>query len=565
MVICWIKLESLRHLELSSTITPIHDLALRERLNHNKMRSRLPHSDALYICHQCRSLAKKQQRTHRTFTSTTSRRKQQPEIYDVITVGGGPAGLSLLTALKSHPSTSHLKTALIESQSLSKLRDWSPPTGSEYSNRASSLTPSSVSFLEDQCGVWKHVDQSRVQAYDEMQVWDGGNDSSLQFDWSSETSKYNAPPRTVATMTENANLTKGLLDRIAELGAAESLIGETSVKGIENGEDDPEGLDLRSWPVLTLERKSSTAPKTIAARLLVGADGFNSPVRAFAGIASHGWDYQRHGVVATLRIQPPLDETDDFDLFASEPLPNRATAYQRFLPALGGPIAILPLPNNHASLVWSTTPTNATYLKSLPPAAQVSMINAALRLSQTDIKYMFTLPSSASSSSNKHEEELNWRLQHTPPPPISRQPPLITSIQSGTMASFPLRFRHASSLIAPRVALIGDAAHTIHPMAGQGLNLGLADSHSLARTIQYAVERGMDIGDSNFSLEGYNRERFGKGLVMGGGVDMLNWAYQLGGGGDGILSAAIGRARGLGMGLVGMVPGLREGIMRGAS
>jgi ubiquinone biosynthesis monooxygenase Coq6 len=478
-------------------------------------------------------------------------------------VGGGPAGLSLLTALKSHSSTYHLKTALVESQSLSSLRKWSPPTESKYSNRASSLTPTSVSFLENQCGAWKHVDHRRVQAYDEMQVWDGGNDSSLQFDWTAESRKYNAPPRTVATMTENANLTKGLLERIAELGAEESLMGETSVKAIENGEDDPEGLDLRSWPILTLDSKSSTIPKTIAARLLVGADGFNSPVRTFAGTSSHGWDYQRHGVVATLKIERSPGDTDDFDPFASEPLPNRATAYQRFLPALGGPVAILPLPNNHASLVWSTTPSNAIYLKSLSPAAQVSMINAALRLSQVDIKYMFTLPSS--STTNNHEDELQWRLQHTPPPPISRQPPIITAIQEETLASFPLRFRHASSLIGPRVALIGDAAHTIHPLAGQGLNLGLADSHSLAKTIVYATERGMDIGDSSFTLERYNSERFGKGLAMAGGVDMLNWVYQLGGRGDGPLSTLVGRARGLGMGLVGMIPGVREGIMRGAS
>ncbi|KIX92145.1 uncharacterized protein Z520_12138 [Fonsecaea multimorphosa CBS 102226] len=537
------------------------------------MPAKLSVADTRFICVQCR----------KTLSSTTRRRRfastkpnasspTTPEIFDIVTVGGGPAGLALLAALKSSPITSHLKTALIETQDLSRLRQWQSPED-QYSNRASSLTPSSVSFLE-KTGAWDHVDQSRVQAYDEMQVWDAANDAAIQFDWHAETSKYNAPPRTVATMTENANLTRALLERIAQLGAESSLFSNTSVSTIVNGEDDPEGLNLSTWPVLRLESKqppshssSPSYPSSIAARLLVGADGFNSPVRAFAGIASHGWDYNRHGVVATLTVQPTPDntsQTDDFDLFAEEPLSNRATAYQRFLPELGGPIAVLPLPNNHASLVWSTTPANAAYLKTLPPSAQIAMINAALRLSQTDIKYLFTLPP---SSPDQHSDELHWRLQHTPSPQTSRPVPIITGVQDKTLASFPLRFRHSTSLIGPRVALIGDAAHTIHPLAGQGLNLGLADAASLADTVAYAVQHGMDVGDSAFALERYNADRFGKGLVMAGGVDALNWLYQMGSGGDGILSSLVGGVRGLGMKVVdsGIVPGLKGLIMRQAS
>ncbi|EXJ74437.1 ubiquinone biosynthesis monooxygenase Coq6 [Cladophialophora psammophila CBS 110553] len=531
------------------------------------MPAKLSVADARFMCIQCRkTLSLTRQRR---FASTNA--SSPPEVFDIVTVGGGPAGLALLAALKSSPITSHLKTALIETQDLSKLRQWSLPED-KYSNRASSLTPSSVSFLE-KTGAWQHVDQSRVQAYDEMQVWDAANDAAIQFDWTAETSKYNAPPRTVASMTENANLTRGLLGRIAQLGAESSLFCSTSVSSITNGEDDPNGLNLSTWPVLTLESKTPSLslspehPSTIAARLLVGADGFNSPVRSFAGIASHGWDYHRHGVVATLTVQPTDNNSsnaEDFDLFSEEPLANRATAYQRFLPDLGGPIAILPLPNNHASLVWSTTPSNASYLKSLPPEAQLVMINAALRLSQTDIRYMFTLPP---SDPDQHENELRWRLQHTPPPAISRPAPIITAVQENTLASFPLRLRHATSLAGPRIALIGDAAHTVHPLAGQGLNLGLGDAASLANTVAYAVEHGMDIGDG-FALERYNADRFGKGLVMAGGVDALNWMYQLGSGGEGgILSRLVGQARGLGMKVVdsGLVPGLKSLIMKQAS
>lgn len=473
---------------------------------------------------------------------------------------------------ESSPVTSHLKTALIETQDLSKTRQWSLPKD-QFSNRASSLTPTSVAFLKS-TGVWDHVDQSRVQAYDEMQVWDAGNDATMQFDWRSESKRYNAPPQTVATMTENANLTRGLLERLAQLGAESSLLSSTSVSSIQNGKDDPEGINLSTWPVLELESKASASARaktsstsSIAARLLIGADGFNSPVRTFAGINSNGWDYGRHGVVATLNVQSTEPEAQSFDnLFEDEGPSNRATAYQRFLPRLGGPIAILPLPNNHASLVWSTTPQNAAYIKSLPPTAQAAMINAALRLSQTDLEYLLTLDPSKPEA---HTSELHWRLQHTSlPPTLSRPPPIITSIQENTLASFPLRFRHATALISPRVALLGDAAHTMHPLAGQGLNLGLADAKSLAETIAYSVEHGMDIGDM-MALERYSADRFGKGLLLSGGVDLLNSLYQLGGAaeGAGLLGGALSRARGLGMRAIdaGWVPGLKGLIMKQAN
>ncbi|KIW10324.1 hypothetical protein PV08_11286 [Exophiala spinifera] len=533
------------------------------------MPTRLPRLrvSSSFVCAQCRKSLTSSKR--RRLLSTTA--SATPEIYDVVAVGGGPAGLALLAALKSSPVTSHLKTALIELQDLSKHRQWAS-SSDQYSNRASSLTSSSVSFLES-TGSWTHVEQSRVQAYDEMQVWDAANGASIQFDWASETKQYNAPPQTIATMCENANLTRGLLERIVELGAESSLLANTSVSSITNGEDDPEGLNLSSWPVVNLESKSSSSHTTsVAARLLIGADGFNSPVRAFAGINSSGWDYNRHGVVATLSVQDgpstssshSPDETSDFDfdLFASEPLPNRATAFQRFLPQLGGPIAILPLPNGHASMVWSTTPAYATYLKSLPASGQLAMINAALRLSQTDLKYLFTLPS---DSPDAHESELRWRLAHTDAPGIARQPPIVTGVQENSMASFPLRFRHATSLVNPRIALIGDAAHTVHPLAGQGLNLGLADAQSLATCIAYGVEHGMDIGDA-MALERFSSDRFGKGLLMAGGVDALNSLYQIGASGDGMLASVAGRARGVGMKVINdLVPGLKGLIMKQAS
>jgi ubiquinone biosynthesis monooxygenase Coq6 len=392
-----------------------------------------------------------------------------------------------------------------------------------------------------------------------MQVWDAANDSSIQFDWRAEAQRYNAPPRTVATMVENANLTKALLERLHEVDAGTSLLTSTNVSSFEMGEDDHDGLDLSNWPVLTLETPNSEGPSKIAARLLVGADGFNSPVRTFAGIDSHGWDYNLHGVVATLQLQPLEQAGSYYD----EDATNHATAFQRFLPQTKGPIAILPLPDNQASLVWSTTPSNAAFLKSLPHEALVSVLNAALHLDQTDIKYLLSLSPKEDPSS--YQSEVDWRMKNTTLPRRSKSPPIVTGVQEGSVASFPLRFRHATAISGPRVALVGDAAHTVHPLAGQGLNLGLADAKSLADTIVYAAEHGMDLGDP-MALQQYSSERFGKGMLMAGGVDMLNWMYQLGGSGDGIISRLVGRARGLGMAAVNAQIteqlGLKGAVMR---
>lgn len=419
----------------------------------------------------------------------------------------------------------------------------------QFSNRVSSLTPSSVSFLR-KIGAWEHLDTERVQDYQEMQVWDGETGSRISFDWSMETPAFE-DLRTVATMTENANLVRGLLGRIAASGEENlKLFSNTTVASIENGIDlQDDGPDLSAWPVLSVKPTGPGAetqePSRIAARLLVGADGINSPVRSFADITTQGWDYDRHGIVATLSLADL--ETPPFPA-------SLRTAYQRFLPSLGGPIALLPLPNNHATLVWSTTPQHAAYLKSLPPSAFLAMVNAAFRLSMADLTYMMGMQK-PTTEPTPHEDELTWRLQHTPQP--SHIPPLATAVQQGTIASFPLRFRHAAQYISPRVALVGDAAHVIHPLAGQGLNLGLADVAALARTIEYAVSHGMDIGDL-LALERYSSERYLPNAKIGGACDLLHKMYTIPGQGP------ITWARGFGLDVIDKLPFVKSFLMKNA-
>lgn len=335
-----------------------------------------------------------------------------------------------------------------------------------------------------------------------MQVWDGVSDARVSFDWDTArpllSPRNPAQPTTIAYMIENTNTVTMLSSRLEELGGVD-MFTSTKVSSIELGSD-TEQMDFTSWPILTLSNG-----KTLAARLLVGADGANSPVRTFAGIESRGFDYNRFGVVASLSIEGQ-----------GWGGPDHKIAYQRFLPS--GPLALLPLPGNKSTLVWSTTPERAARLKALSPRDFVAMVNAGFRLSPTDLEYLHTLESGQA-------EEVAWREKHTP---VNDRaiPTRITDVEAGTVAGFPLRMRHADTYTGERVALVGDAAHTIHPLAGQGLNQGQGDAAALVRTISHAVRTGQDIG-STLALESYNSERYAENNAMLGVCDKLHRLYSI--------------------------------------
>ena len=340
-----------------------------------------------------------------------------------------------------------------------------------------------------------------------MQVWDGVSGARIEFDWLSA-GLENKADDPVAYMVENDNIVNALLSTLADQNTSDTQIVQSKVDSIslgpppfpQNNTQDA-GLNLSSWPHIAL-----STGQTLAARLLIGADGLHSPVRSFAGIPSSGWGYNRHGLVATLSLSS---------------IPDYSIAYQRFLPT--GPIALLPLPGPYATLVWSTIPSNAAHLKSLSEVDFLAMVNSAFRLFPTDLSYMHSV-------SSGQAQELSWRLEHTPQLAEGSEVPLpVSGVQEGSIASFPLRLRHADTYATHRVALVGDAAHTIHPLAGQGLNMGLGDIECLSKILQNAVAHGQDIGDQ-LTLETYNAERYEQNHRLLGVVDKLHKIYSWGGG-----------------------------------
>lgn len=156
------------------------------------------------------------------------------------------------------------------------------------------------------------------------------------------------------------------------------------------------------------------------------------------------------------------------------------------------------MPDDYISLVWSTTPTIAKHLLSIPPSTFTLLVNASFRLSYTDLKYIFTL-----TSPSEIENEIQWRESLSKTEDENTLPPRVVGVEDGTRAAFPLKLNHVDEYVKERIALVGDAAHTIHPLAGQGLNLGIGDVRCLSRVIQESLSLGQDIGTWLLTFSSY--------------------------------------------------------------
>lgn len=264
------------------------------------------------------------------------------------------------------------------------------------------------------------------------------------------------------------------------------------------------------------------------------------------------------------------------------PTPTTLTAFQRFLPS--GPLAFLPLTQTRASLAWHINPPElSAAVKALPEETLLLAINACFRLPEHAVKHILseilsahradpTNPYSYSSlhstislveASSSIQPHSHLSLVHPPShlgiPPKDHYlvPPLCTTLQPGATASFPLAYSHAASYVAPRVALVGDAAHTVHPHAGMGLNMGLADVRSLANHLERAVRVGGDLG-SLVSLQPYERERWIENQKVLSATDALQKMFKTD-------NALLRWARSTGIDVLEELDGVKTLIMNGRS
>jgi 2-octaprenyl-6-methoxyphenol hydroxylase len=264
-----------------------------------------------------------------------------------------------------------------------------------------------------------------------------------------------------------------------------------------------EGVDLRATTVAGFEQSPGGVDvtlgdgNTIAASLLVAADGARSKLRERAGIATHGWDYDQSGIVVTVG-----HERD-----------HGGRAEEHFLPA--GPFAILPLKGARSSLVWTEDRTEAARIVALDEDEF-----------HTELEQRFGLHLGEVKALDKPR-------------------------------AFPLGYFVARSFIGERLALVGDAAHVIHPIAGQGLNMGLKDIAALAEVVVDAARLGIDLGQADV-LERYQRWRRFDTMAMGLATNSLNLLFSN-------KSTLLRSVRDIGLGLVDRLPPLKSVFIRQAA
>ncbi|HET9700159.1 MAG TPA: UbiH/UbiF family hydroxylase [Burkholderiales bacterium] len=385
-------------------------------------------------------------------------------IFDVVIVGAGLVGTSLALALRD----SGLRTALLEPRPVAAV-----PEDGSFDVRVYAISPGSARFL-DQWGAWGRIDPARVEPVLEMQVRGDDGRSELRF------SAYDSGLPQLACIVESRRLQQALW---------QALQGQENIEVLCPAA--PAALDVgESSAVLTLRDG-----RALEARLVVGADGAESWVRTQAGIPGQPQPYGQMGVVANFETT----------------VPHLGVARQWF--RRDGVLALLPLPGNRVSMVWSLWDEQARELVGLDPSELCARVSEAAGADAGNLS-------------------------------------LITPA-----AAFPLRLLRLSSCIGPRLALIGDAAHNVHPLAGQGVNLGFGDARELAAVLRTRGPQP-DCGHP-LLLRRYQRARREEVLAMQLTTDGLQRLFNN-------AVPGLAEARNLGLRLTGQLGPIKNFLIRRA-
>ena len=385
---------------------------------------------------------------------------------DILIAGGGLNGTSMALALAS----AGFRVTLVDPK---------PPAkrgAKGFDGRSYALSISSMRVLQA-LGVWPHL--AATQPILNIKVTDGraGEGPSplmLAFDHA----EIEEGP--MGHMVEDRHLRPALLDAVKAAGI-------TQIDGqVADHAPDASGVTV-----------TLSTGKTRRARLLIACDGKASSIAARAGIRRSGWSYGQTALVTAIAHEKP----------------HFGTAHQFFMPA--GPLAILPLTENRASIVWTESTTRAQAIQAMGDEAYLG--------------------------------ELHPRFGS-----------FLGGISlAGDRFTYPLGLSIAESFFADRTALVGDAAHVVHPIAGQGLNAGLKDVAALAEVLTDAKRRGEDIGRSDV-LQRYETWRRFDTTTLAAATDTFNRLFS----NDNPLVRGI---RDLGLGLTNAMPGLRRRLIREAA
>jgi 2-octaprenyl-6-methoxyphenol hydroxylase len=406
---------------------------------------------------------------------------------DVLIGGAGFGGLALAIALRQSLGRSF--AVVVADPVLGR----AAPDG-----RASAIVAAARRLFET-IGVWEEVEAQPIldMIVTDSRLHDAVRPVFLSFAGDVE------PGEPFAHMIENGPLLRALAAKAEEVGVTlrSDAIARFDLEGA-GGHGDSRGREnARQAPSHRIDVELAGGDE-LPARLLVGADGAQSPIRERAGIASHGWSYRQSAIVTTV-----AHERD-----------HGGRAEEHFLPA--GPFAILPLKRDpslghRSSIVWTEDTQEAARIVALPDGEFHTELERRFGLRLGEIRAM------------------------------------------GPRRALPLGVSIARAFIADRLALVGDAAHVIHPIAGQGLNMGLKDVAALAEVIVDAVRLGLDPG-ALAVLERYQRWRRFDTMAMGVTTDGLNRLFSN-------RSDILRLVRDVGLGVVERLPALKRFFIREAA
>ncbi len=352
--------------------------------------------------------------------------------YDVAVVGGGPVG-ACAAALLARPG--NLRVVLLEPHPGAP-----PEAGAPLDARVVAISRASEHIL-GAAGAWAGLAGARLEPYQRMRIWHEGiapfSAAALVFD------AADAGEPNLGYILENRLLQGRLL---AAVHAAGGEVLAAQLEGLEVGSD---AVRVRH------------AGGSLQARLVLGADGANSAVRAFAGIGADTHDYHQRALIATVATARPHEHT----------------AWQRFMH--DGTLALLPLADGTSSIVWSADEALAATL-----------------LAADDAAFAAALERAADGALGAMQ--------------------LLSARQS-----FALRRQSARHYVTERVALLGDAAHVVHPLAGQGVNLGLLDAAAIAEQVHGAQAAREDPGALGV-LRAYERWRRSEVALMSTAIDAFD-------------------------------------------